>query len=212
MNLKTNHFDYHFIPSQKKSENLMIVLHGRGDSLKPFKKFNQELKMKNINYLLLNAPRKYMDGFSWYGEPPYTKQGVLKIRNMLFEILHELEELGWQPENIFLFGFSQGCLVSADLAMHYPRRLGGLVGVSGYFYFFPRWKKSLQKKSRNTPWLMLHGTKDDVLPIQDTKFGVDQLKRLGLNIDWIEFDKDHSIVEKEYPVIKRWVQNQMSSL
>ncbi|HPI39610.1 MAG TPA: serine esterase [Pseudobdellovibrionaceae bacterium] len=212
MVLKTKHFDYHFIPAKRKSEHLMIVLHGRGDSLDPFKKFDSELKIENVNYLLLNAPRKYLDGFSWYGEPPHIKQGVLKIRNKIFDILKELESLGWKSENIFLFGFSQGCLVSADIAMHYPRRLGGVVGVSGYFCFFPRWKRSLIKPVNETPWLMLHGTRDDILPIQDTKFGVDQLKKNGLNIDWVEFDKDHSLIEEEYPIIKRWVQNQMSSL
>ncbi len=212
MKLTSEHFEYHFVNSKKSSPHLMIVLHGRGDSLDPFKNFNKELRLYDMNYLLLNAPRKYLDGFSWYGEPPYSKHGIIRVREKLFDIINELQDKGYRPENIFLFGFSQGCLVSADVAMHYPKRLGGVVGVSGYFYFFPRWRKQLKSAAAQTPWLMLHGTKDDVLPIQDTRFGVEQLRSLGLPVDWYEFEKDHSIIEEEYPVIRKWVQNQMSSL
>ena len=61
----------HFIPAAISSNKLMIVLHGKGDSLRPFKDFNSELDLPNMNFLLLNAPKKFLDGYSWYGDPPY---------------------------------------------------------------------------------------------------------------------------------------------
>ena len=116
----TDLFKSEFISARKPSEKLMIVLHGKGDSIRPFMAFDKELRIPNMNYLLLNAPLKFMGGYSWYGEPPYQKNGVLRIRAKMLQLMQELEEQGWKPENIFLFGFSQGCLVSADLAMNYP--------------------------------------------------------------------------------------------
>ena len=92
--ISTNLFRSHFIPAQKASNKLMIVFHGRGDSMKPFKVFNQELGVKDINYLLLNAPRKFLDGYSWYGEPPYERSGVIKIREKVFKLLEDLQEQG----------------------------------------------------------------------------------------------------------------------
>ncbi len=210
--IETGLFRSHFIPASKPSEKLMVVLHGRGDSLRPFKKFNEELNMPEMNFLLLNAPRRFMTGFSWYGEPPYQKVGVERIRGKLFQLFDELILLGWKPENIFLFGFSQGCLVSADFGLHYPRRLGGIIGISGYFCFFPRFEKKIEKAATQTPWLFTHGRKDDVLPIEETKFGVEKLKTLGLPIDWIESDKKHVIEEDELPKIRRWIRDQMSCL
>lgn len=204
-------FKSRFISAQKPSEKLMIVLHGKGDSIKPFMAFDQELRIPEMNYLLLNAPRKYLDGFSWYGDPPFQKDGVLKIRQKMFQLLNELEEQGWKPENIFLFGFSQGCLVSADIGMNYPKRLGGVVGISGYFHFFPRWKRTL-KKNRLTPWLLTHGDKDDVLPIEDTKFGVEKLRSAGLKVEFVEFKKKHVLEDKEYPIIRKWVQENLKGL
>lgn len=212
MQVTTDLFKNKFIPAEKKSDKLMIVLHGRGDSIRPFRRFNQELEIPEMNYLLLEAPRKFLDGYSWYGEPPYQAQGVLKIREKLMTLLVQLEMQGWKSENIFLFGFSQGCLVSADLALSYPKKLGGVVGISGYFHFFPRWKKDLTEDSLKTPWLFTHGTKDDVLPIDDTRFGVDQLEEVGFSVKWIEMEKDHVLEDSEYPLIRSWVRSNLKGL
>jgi phospholipase/carboxylesterase len=209
--IHTELFKYRFIPASKKSNKLMIVLHGRGDSVKPFRRFDEELKIPGMNYLLLNAPRKFLDGFSWYGEPPFQSQGVLRIREKMFQLLCELESQGWKSENIFLLGFSQGCLVSADVALNYPKKLGGVVGISGYFHFFPRWKKELTAPAKKTPWLFTHGYQDDVLPLETTKFGVEQLQEAGLQVKWVEMDKDHVFKEEEYPLIRSWVGQQLKS-
>lgn len=186
----------------------MIVLHGRGDSIRPFSEFDRELRLPDMNFLLLNAPRKFMGGWTWYGEPPFQKEGVLRIREKMFEVLADLQEQGWKSENIFLFGFSQGCLVSADVAMHFPKKLGGVIGISGYFHFFPRWKRDLAPGARKTPWLLTHGRQDDVLKIEETRFGVQKLRSAGLRVNWVELDKEHVLLESEYPVIRTWIRRQ----
>lgn len=207
---KTSLFRSKFIPAQKASKKLMIVLHGRGDSIRPFYSFQEELNVPEMNYLLLNAPRRFLDGWTWYGEPPYQKQGVLKIREKLFQLIADLEAQGWQSQDIFLFGFSQGCLISSDFGLHYPKKLGGIVGISGYFQFYPRWRGNLTADARKTPWLFTHGRQDDVLEISETKFGVNKLKDAGLKVKWAEFDKKHSLEAEEYPLIRSWLREKLS--
>lgn len=207
--IQTDLFKTQFIAARKQSQKLMIVFHGRGDSLLPFRDFNNELNIPEMNYLLVNAPRKFMDGFSWYGEPPFQKNGVLKIRKKLFALLNQLEKEGWPSKDIFLFGFSQGCLISADLALHYPKKFAGVVGISGYFQFFPRWRNRLSKPVTRTPWLMTHGYRDEILNIDETRYGVNKLKNAGLAIDWVELDKRHTFEDDEYPIIRRWVRRRL---
>jgi phospholipase/carboxylesterase len=209
---QTQLFESYFIPSPRPSRKIMVVFHGRGDSLKPFKKFQEELNLLNMNFLLLNAPRRFLKGYSWYGEPPFERKGVLRIRQRVFDLLKELEDSGWSSQNIFLLGFSQGCLVSADVALNYGKKLGGVVGVSGYFHFFPRWRNHLTHKSRQTPWLFTHGRKDDVLDFKETHHGVEKLKSEGLSVSWVLSEKKHIFSDEDYPVIRKWVKNQMSSL
>lgn len=208
--ITTDLFKHKFIPAQKKSDKLMIVLHGRGDSIRPFYAFDDELNIPEMNYLLLNAPRKFLDGYTWYGEPPFQANGVLRIREKMFDLLNQLELQGWKSENIFFFGFSQGCLVSADVGLNYPKKLGGVVGISGYFNFYPRWRSNLSDQAKETPWLFTHGHQDDILPLETTKYGVEKLKGAGLEVKWVEMDKDHSLKEEEYPLIRKWVREKLS--
>jgi len=107
-----------------------------------------------MNYLLLNAPRKFLDGFSWYGEPPYQRDGVVRIRQKLIELLNELEAQGWKSKDIFLFGFSQGCLISADLACITQKNWLECRNF-GYFHFFPRWKSNINTKAKKNA-LVIH--------------------------------------------------------
>jgi phospholipase/carboxylesterase len=209
--IKTEIFESYFIVSRVPSQKLMIVLHGKGDSFRPFTEFSDELGIAEMNYLLLNAPKRFMKGYSWYGEPPYQRYGVLRTREKMFQLLAELEHQGWESKNIFLMGFSQGCLVSADVALHYPKPFGGVVGVSGYFHFEPRWRNHITRSATRTPWLLTHGRRDDVLPIEDTRFGRDKLMNLGLKIDWFETDKKHIFDENDYEVIHGWVEERLKS-
>lgn len=203
--VQTNLFRHKFLPSRVPSQRLMIVLHGRGDSMNPFREFHRELGIPDMNYLILNAPKRFLTGWSWYGEPPYQRQGVLRIREKLFQLLAELESQGWKSENIYFFGFSQGCLVSADIGLNYPKKLGGIMGISGYFQFFPRWRSRLTPAARQTPWFFTHGHQDDVLKIEETRFGVNKLKDAGLRVKWVELNKAHVLETREYPLIRDWL-------
>lgn len=207
--IQTDLFRSEYISARTPSDKLMVVLHGRGDSSRPFRTFNSEMRLPEMNYLLLNAPRKYLNGFSWYGEPPYLAENLLEIRTRLLMLMNDLESQGWKSENIFLLGFSQGCLVSADLALNYPKKLAGVIGVSGYFHFYPRWRKNLERSNSRTPWLLTHGRKDDVLKIEDTRKGVEKLREVGLKVDWFECDKKHDFVAEDYPVIRKWIRDKL---
>lgn len=204
--IHTDEFDFELILAKKPLKKLMIVLHGRGDSLRPFRYIDEELKIPGMNYLLLNAPRRYDTGYTWYGFPPNQGPGVLLARKKLTRLIAELEDQGWNSRDIFFFGFSQGCLVSCDFGMHTKKPLGGIIGVSGYIYFFKNWRREITPAAYKTPWLITHGTLDDALEIEETRKDVSRLKDAKLPILWKEFKKDHEIeLNKEAPFIKKWV-------
>lgn len=194
----------------RSAQYLMIVLHGRGDSLDSFVSIREELKIPEMNYLLVNAPRAYDGGFSWYAFEPNQKTGILKSRAKLVQLISELSQLGWAPNKIFLYGFSQGSLLSCDLAMFAPFQFAGIVGISGYIYFFEEWKKSLLPSAFQTPWLVTHGLQDDALPIVKTREQIFKLKDVGLPITWKEFLKDHEIdLYIETNFIRKWIRSKM---
>jgi phospholipase/carboxylesterase len=210
MRISISQFNYEFIPAEEKTNKVLIVLHGKGDTLIPFRDFQKELGVRDFHLLLLNAPKKFMGGYSWYNEPPKMRSEILDIRLKVLWTLKELMDQGIASEDIFLLGFSQGCLVSADVALAFKGKLGGVIGISGYFHFFPRWQNSQTKASLQTPWLFTHGYQDQTLPIQTTRFGIRKLKEAGFAVQSYEFNKGHVFQDKEYPWIKKWLQEKSS--
>ena len=186
----------------------MIVLHGRGDSMRAFLNIKNELRLPNMNYLLLNGPRKYSTGFAWCAvNPKEGSPSVLQIRARLFALIAELKAEGWQTKDIFLMGHSQGCLVACDLVLNYPEPFGALVGVSGYIWFAKGWQQRAAKSGAlTTPWLMTHGTRDRVIPPFEIRADIAKLMDGDVPVHYEEFRKGHDFdFEKEVPFIRRWI-------
>lgn len=212
--ISTDQFKCEFIPAEKyrwrRRPKLMIVLHGRGDSTKPFRQLPEELELPEMNYLLLNAPRKYDGGYSWFGLEPNHKKGILRSRERLHHLIEDLELQGWRTSDIFLFGLSQGCLMACDLAMTYPKPFAGLIGVSGYLWLFEKWKAKVSSSLFHTPWIMTHGFDDEDIPIEETRAQIKKLWNAGLRVEWMEMVKGHEVETTfEAPMLGRWVRRQV---
>lgn len=211
----TDQFQSKFIPAQSRAwsarPKLMVVLHGRGDSLTPFLQLPEELKLPEMNYLFLNAPRKYDKGYSWYGLEPNHAKGIMRSRSKLHHLIEELGAQGWRPEDIYLFGLSQGCLMACDLVMTYDRPFAGVLGISGYVWFFPKWRSTFSRSALETPWIMTHGFDDVDIPIEETRAQVKKLQKHGIGVEWLEMNKGHEVeTEHEAPLLGDWVRLQTS--
>lgn len=188
--------DYEFWPalSAEATRKTLVVLHGRGDRGEGFHWLPEALNIESFNYLFLDAPDSYGGGFSWYGVPPGQGPGVLRSRQLLWRLLEQLQtECGLRPGDIFLFGFSQGCLMSLDVGLRFPQPLGGIVGSSGYLFFGEEYPSSFSPILSSQRMLVTHGTQDDMLPIEKTRASIKRLQQLGAPIDWREYEKTHTV-------------------
>ncbi len=200
-------------PSRVPSTHLMIVLHGRGDSAKGFEWLPGELGIDSLNYLLLNAPSPYYGGFSWYDLPPLQLPGILKSRSLLSQVLAETEKEGYSPGDTFLFGFSQGCLMTLEFGSRHPQRLAGYVGISGYCYDPDAILREMNPIVNKGDWLVTHGTQDDLLPVEKTREQIQSLKDRGFRISYREYLKAHTIdFERELPEVRTWILDRLPNL
>ena len=212
---QTDLFQHAFIPARRLSADgerrLMVVLHGRGDSIRPFRTFADELDVPELSYLLINGRARLGRGsYAWCGlrEPG---PGLRRTRKMLDSLFAQLIADGWKPENVFLFGFSEGCLAGADFALSYGRSLAGVIGVSGCVHLEPQWRGRIRRETKRTPWLFTHGLRDSVIRIERTREDAYRLRRAGIPLDWVEFSKRHEIEARfELPLIQSWVQARMA--
>lgn len=184
----------------------MVVLHGLGDSAKGYRWLPPTLNLPEWNYLLVNAPDLYYGGFSWYDFSGDAGTGIRRSRTLLFELLDAQRDQGYPTNQTVLFGFSQGCLMTLELGLRYEHRFAGLVGISGYVFEPEKVLTELSSVARQQRFLVTHGTGDPLIPIDLVRPQIKLLKREGIPIEWIEFDKEHTIAgETELSVIRDFV-------
>jgi len=166
-----------YIPSDDGTdENLLILLHGLGDTHVPFTTLGRSLNLPQTAILALQAPEQipflYEQAFQWYtsfsplGEiierPNPTP--ALSILSKLVD--HLIGHCTWNPAQIHFFGFAQGGSVAAEFGVVWwkseleriakakqgdPRSLGSIVTVSGPLLSYPT-----PSKLNKTPILVYH--------------------------------------------------------
>jgi phospholipase/carboxylesterase len=194
--------------NDSKSKRLMLVLHGLGDSVAGYRDLVPAFQLPGMNYLLVNAPDPYYGGFSWYDFTGDEGIGIQRSRDMLFDLLDTTRAKGFPTEQTVLFGFSQGCLMTVDVGFRYPQRLAGLVGVSGYVHQPEQLLAELSPVAKEQRMLFTHGTQDPMIPFAKVREQVNVLKAAGLQIEWREFVKGHTIAgREEVAVIREFVEN-----
>jgi len=194
-----------FIPSKVPSKKLMVILHGRGDSAHGFTFLPPYLNIDDMNYLLLNAPYNYYGGYSWYDLPPNQLEGIKHSSALLTDIFNTLFEEEFNAEESFLFGFSQGALLTFEFGARYGKVLAGYIAVSGYIYDANRLLEEMNPNVNHSNWLCTHGTYDDILPFHTTKEQIEALQHAGFNITFKSYPKDHTIADDELQMIAEWI-------
>jgi len=197
-----------FIPAaNEKSRQVFVVLHGLGDSPAGWRWLPPALHLPAMNYLLVRAPDEYFGGWSWFDFPEgEIAPGVHRSRKLLFELLDKLRSLDFPADQITLGGFSQGCLMALETGLRYPHRLAGIVGLSGWVFEIENLLRDLTPVARTQRLLVTHGQFDPLLPFAEVKTQVAKLKAAGLNLDWREFPKEHTIHgEEEISVIREFL-------
>ena len=190
-------------PVHGQSRAQIVVLHGLGDSMDGWRWLPEELDLPEAGYLLVNAPDPYYGGFSWYDLPGDSGPGIQRSRASLTALLDAERAAGYPSESTILMGFSQGCLMTLDVGFRYPHRLAGLVGISGYVWEPEALVRSLPPVAREQAALFTHGTRDPLIPLGPVREQVRQLKAAGLNLEWREFEKAHTVAGREEIAVLR---------
>lgn len=192
--------------TQPESKRLMIALHGLGDSMEGYRWLPQAMNLPWLNYLLVNAPDDYYGGFSWYDIYENPGSGIKRSRALLSELLGEQRDNGFPTDQTILFGFSQGCLMTLEIGARYPHLLAGCVGISGYAHEPETLIQEFSPVATRQHFLMTHGAFDPLIPIDKVHPQIQLLKNAGLNIEFHEFQKEHTIAgEPELSLIRDFV-------
>lgn len=190
-------------------DRLLVVLHGRGDTSRGFAWLKERLGLPGLSVLLLDAPEPYSRGRCWYGLPD-RRPGITRSRALLTRVFDEIFRTGYSPERCFLFGFSQGGLMTLEFGARDPRRLAGYIAVSGRCDDPEALLRDADPGVMKADWLITHGTRDEVLPVETTRAQMKALIAGGFALDYREYPKAHTLADDaELPAIREWLRKRM---
>jgi phospholipase/carboxylesterase len=119
--------------------------------------------------------------------------GLDAARAAIEGLLDEIgERLAVSDRRIVLGGFSQGAMLSCDLALRSGRAIAGLVLLSGTLLASDVWVPRMAGLHA-LPIFQSHGRQDEVLPFQGGIRLRDAWLSAGCGVEWTEFNGGHEI-------------------
>jgi phospholipase/carboxylesterase len=129
--------------------------------------------------------------------------GLAKAHEHVVAILDALErELC--PSSLVLGGFSQGAILSCDVALRTRRRLAGLVLLSGTLVAQDDWAPLIGGRA-GLPVFQSHGASDALLPFAQAETLRDMLRAGGADVTWRPFRGGHEIPPAVVQALGPWM-------
>lgn len=186
----------------------VVVLHGwgaPGDDLVPLA---QELRRPGVRFFVPAAPLPEMGGGrAWWHLDPTTRPphaasdqvpagfrptpAVVAARAAVQGLIATIVQQH-APASVALVGFSQGAMLSTDVALAGAPGVDRVVAMSGVLLAdsVPALNATHAAKSR---FLLSHGRQDPIVPFPSGTRGKELLEKHGFDVTWRPFDGGHEI-------------------
>jgi predicted esterase len=150
-----------------KIENVIIAMHGFGDTASNFSSLAKEIDINNVLWLFPEAPRNVpmnMGGSQWFSLFEDPNKEIKNSENFLFELCHNVVEQTSIPmEKIFVMGFSQGASMALSCGLKLNKQLAGIIALSGFMMQQIEIKNALSEENKSIPIFLAHGQQDQVV-------------------------------------------------
>lgn len=174
--------------------NILILLHGLGDTLSPFTGLGKQLSLPETVCISLQglAPLPFdIGGFHWGDDITFDQNsggmdfdtGFEKaVKQIKRDVIEEtlIEKCGYVPREIMLFGLGQGGMAAIATAAAMDRELGGVISIGG-----PRPSSVSIATKSSTPILVMGGSSQTLI----TKTALMDLRKSFANVEYHKWDK-----------------------
>ena len=201
-----------------KPDSLVVFLHGYGADGADLLNLADTLKihLPNTIFMSPDAPNKSTMnpyGYEWFPIPRIDGSSLEDAANKRDEASNQLDlflndikdNTGLPFDRIFLFGFSQGCMMSLHLAPRKHEKIGGVIGIAGMMMQPELLEKEVLQKP---PILLVHGDQDDVVPYKELSIAADALEESEFEVYTLTSKgTGHSIAEDGLRAALKFIKN-----
>ncbi len=155
------------------------------------------------------APYKADEGYTWntssnYRDPASYQDGLSALTRFV-EGLPDVYPV--DRSRLVMLGFSQGAAMSYAYAASHPTT--GVAALSG---FVPHWLDDQLSAFRGLPVLILHGAKDDRVPIARAREDRDRLVQAGAQVTYHEEEVGHKVGASGMRILTGWLAERLAAV
>ncbi|MCX6019132.1 MAG: phospholipase [Chloroflexi bacterium] len=210
--LSLNHL---YLPPRRTSAGkppLLILLHGFGSNEQDLFGLHPYLD-ERFAVVSARGPLTLQPGsHAWY-RVQWLADGTMHMDDAEAEaairavtaFVHEaVEAYGADSARVFIGGFSQGAIMSECVALTQPRLVAGAVLMSGRTLDLLH-RHDLQPAAGYPPMIVVHGTVDRVLSIDEGRATQSFLQALAVDFEYREYPMAHQISDESLDEIDTWL-------
>jgi phospholipase/carboxylesterase len=191
----------------ERAKGAMIMLHGRGADARDMLLLAEQIDEPQFMYAAPNArdnswyPNSYVDSIK-DNEPDFTS--ALRV---IDDMVKDLAAKALPPEQLILFGFSQGACLVLEYAVRNPRRYGAIVALSGCLFGATGEEREFEGSLEGTPLLLGCGENDEHFPVDRVTAAAEALGSLGAEVTArIYPDLGHGVNDDEIRSVRRLIE------
>lgn len=204
---------------ETRDQPLVIFLHGYGSNEDDLFGIRESLP---DHYTVLSVRGRLelgSGGYQWFNRRTDSAQydGNSEDLKLSAEALTDFvrrvtEKYHTQPDKVFLVGFSQGAMMTYEVALRHPEVLHGIAALSGRLLPVVRTQVKSASSYRNLSVFIGHGTADPQVPYSGATDALTYLQSLSLAPQFHSYPGVvHTISATEVADLANWIATSLTS-
>lgn len=198
------------VKSEKKKA--IILLHGVGSNEQDLFSLANQLP---DDFLVISPRGQFTIGtgrYAWYqvdfstGKPVFNQQQELSSREVIKKFVAQVKQK-YEVDEIYLGGFSQGAIMSYSIGLTSPKKVKGIISLSGRLLEEVRPLVTKSNDLQQLKVFIAHGIQDNTLPIQYAREAKTYLENLQVQLSYHEYGMEHQINGAVLNDLNKWLAN-----
>ena len=156
------------VSENNNSKVAIIAIHGWKGNRSSMEHVANALNIKYAQWTFIQGPYAAGDNkYSWFEGNEKEGWNYQESFDLLYKTILNINQSGFPKSKIFLLGFSQGACLAMEFIIRQKFSIGGIIPIAGFIVEKDKFKNGMVDGSQNTPVLLIHGSKDEmVLPVE----------------------------------------------
>jgi phospholipase/carboxylesterase len=189
-----------------KTYPLIVAIHGYGDNMGAYIGTNSQLRPEGAIGLYPESPFPFENegkiGWTWWlwadsasgmSQQSTKEQSI----NWILSCIDRVEKR-YQVDTtaVFLFGFSQGGMLTYEIGVRYPKLFRGLIPAGGLLDYKFDSLHQFDTLCRHLPLRALHGAYDSMVDFNADKASNDTLRNRGMPAELLRYPAKHELTKE----------------